>query len=193
VSAGGSLQLLDPRTTWLIEVRRVHARIAEYRGTSEEDSGIQVLLDRVYVQEGFTEQSVAAQVFAPAEVKRRGQILLAITATGDRVGMIICGSSQNPYRQVAANDEAEMQLLAVDPSARGHGLGRALCLKFENKARSLGFIKAVLSTQPSMHRAHRLYEDLGNRRNSVRDWVRGSRPFLVFEKSLNSSGATYAA
>jgi ribosomal protein S18 acetylase RimI-like enzyme len=166
----------------------VHASIVEFRGTTEEDNGIAALLARVYVQEGYTDEPVAAKVFAPTEVKRRGQILLATTPAAGVVGMIICGSPQNPYRQVAESDEAEMQLLAVDPSVRGHGLGRALCLAFESTARSLGYRQAVLSTQPEMGIAHRLYEAIGYRRNSSRDWARAGRSFLIYEKTLGAVG-----
>lgn len=162
----------------------MHANIAEYRGTVEEDDSLTSLLARVYVQGGFTDESVAARAFAPSEVKRRGKMLLATAPTGSVVGMIICGAPDNPSRQVAESDEAEMQLLAVDPSARGQGLGRALCMAFENKAVAMGYRKAVLSTQVTMRSAHRIYEDLGYQRNHQRDWVRANRSFIVYEKSL---------
>ena len=158
--------------------------IVAYRGTAEEDDGVTSLLANVYVQGGFTDESVAARAFIPSEIRRRGQMLLATSPTGRVVGMIICGAPDNPWRQVAQGDEAEMQLLAVDPGARGQGLGRALCLAFETTAASLGYRKAVLSTQVTMKDAHRVYEGLGYRRDSDRDWVRADRSFIVYRKSL---------
>jgi ribosomal protein S18 acetylase RimI-like enzyme len=161
--------------------------IAEYGGTSREDVGIASLLEMVYVQEGFTDRAIADRIFSAAEVCKRGVVMLATYPQGDAVGMIICGSPLNPYRQIAESREAEMQLLAVHPAVRGRGLGRELCVTFENKARALGYRAAVLSTQPGMASAHRLYEGLGYRRAPARDWVRGHRRFLVYEKALGTA------
>jgi ribosomal protein S18 acetylase RimI-like enzyme len=167
----------------------VTATIVGYGGTAAEDAAVASLLARVYVEGGFTAEAVAATVFAPSELKRRGRLLLATSPAGTILGMVVCGSALNPYRQVATHDEAEMQLLAVEPNARGQGLGRALCVGFEGTARSLGYLKAVLSTQPAMRSAHRLYESLGYRRNGLRDWVRADRSFFVYEKPLDAAGA----
>jgi len=158
--------------------------IVEYGGSAREDDGIATLLSLVYVQGGFTEESTAKNLFAPTEVTRRGNVILAKTSDGKLVGMIICAPPGNPYRQIATSDEAEMHLLAVAPGARGKGLGRALCLAFEDEAEALGYGKLVLSTQPAMHAAHRLYESLGYRRNPARDWSRACKQYFAYEKSL---------
>ena len=163
--------------------------IVDYAGTADEDDRVASLLANVYVQGCFTDAARAATVFVPSQVRLRGRILLATTPAAAVVGMVICGSHDNPYRQVADHEEAEMQLLAVDPGARGRGLGRALCLAFEHKASALGYRKAVLSTQPAMSSAQRVYESLGYRRHSSRDWVRENRSFIVYEKSLDDGDA----
>ena len=158
--------------------------IVEYGGSPREDDGIAALLSLVYVQGGFTEESIAKNLFAPAEVARRGNVILAKTSDGKLVGMIICAPPSNPYRQIATSDEAEMHLLAVSPEARGKGIGRAMCLAFEDQAEALGYGKLILSTQPAMHAAHRLYESLAYRRNPARDWSRAGKQYLAYEKSL---------
>ncbi len=101
--------------------------------------------------------------------------------------MIIVGTAQNPYKQVATVEEAEMQLLGVLPAARGHGIAEALCRSFEAQALVDGFPKAVLSTQPMMTAAHKLYTKLGYGRNPTRDWERMGRQFWVYEKALSPS------
>lgn len=156
-------------------------------GTPAHGEAIASLLFQAYVQAGFADRAVAEKIFAPGEVRRRGAVIIAMSAADEAAGMVVCCTSpHNPYRQVADADEAEMQLLAVAPGARERGLGRALCLAFEARALALGQGKAVLSTQSTMPAAHRLYQALGYRRNTLRDWSRGDRRFRVFEKALRA-------
>jgi len=143
------------------------------------------LLRTVYVDAGFTTPTVVPKGFTIAEIKQRGKIFLAIDTAPSVIGMIIVGTHRNPFRQVATVEEAEMQLLATLPTARGFGVGEALCRAFEQSAFADGFKKAVLSTQPTMAAAHRLYARLGYARNSARDWQRADRPFWVYEKNLS--------
>ncbi|MBS0618926.1 MAG: GNAT family N-acetyltransferase [Spirochaetes bacterium] len=149
------------------------------------DAAIPELLRTVYVDAGFTAPAAVQKGFAIAEIKQRGKIFLALGGPKNIIGMIVVGSYENPYRQVATRDEAEMQLLATAPVARGCGVGEALCHAFESAALADGFQKAVLSTQPAMVAAHRLYARLGYTRNSMRDWQRADRPFWVYEKNLS--------
>ncbi|MDV6235243.1 GNAT family N-acetyltransferase [Leptospira ellisii] len=162
-----------------LEIKPYHVDQTEY------DRGIETLLQRSYVDAGFTSPEIAEKIFSIEEVKKRGKILLGITTTEEVVGMIILGNEHNPYRQIAQTDEAEMQLLATLPSHRKRGIGDRLCLDFETEAKRSGFRNAVLSTQPSMKAAHKLYEKYGYRRNSARDWSRNDREFWVYEKKLS--------
>lgn len=152
------------------------------------DAAIAALLKAVYIDAGFTPVAPPPRGFAIEEIKQRGKILLALDA-GVVVGMIIVGTHRNPYKQVATVDEAEMQLLGTLPTERGMGIGENLCRAFEKQAFDDGFKKAVLSTQPMMHAAHRLYARLGYERNPARDWERNGRNFLVYEKVLPGHGA----
>ena len=69
-----------------------------------------------------------------------------------------------------ATREAEFRMLAVLPSARGRGVGETLVQACVAKAKQDGLSRIVLSTGPEMLAAHRLYERMGFRRATERDW-----------------------
>ena len=60
---------------------------------------------------------------------------------------------------------------AVDPAARGLGVGGALVDLVLDRFRRDGMRGVVLSTLPEMTDAHRLYERRGFRRAPERDWA----------------------
>lgn len=146
---------------------------------------IEALLKRVYVEAGFTDPELAGSLFAAPAVRERGQVLLARHgAGGPLVGMVIVVSPHSPARRMASDDEAEMHLLAVAPERRGSGIGQALVEAAMDLARTLGFRRMVLWTQPAMEAAQRLYGRAGFLRAPGRDWRRGDRSFLVYERAL---------
>jgi ribosomal protein S18 acetylase RimI-like enzyme len=98
--------------------------------------------------------------------------------------MVIVVTPDSPARKIAAQDEAEMHLLAVAPEHRSAGVGRALVEAAVQSARSKGFGKMVLWTQPTMKDAHRLYERAGFTRAPARDFENAGRSFWVFERIL---------
>ncbi|PBC61181.1 GNAT family N-acetyltransferase [Streptomyces sp. Tue6028] len=72
---------------------------------------------------------------------------------------------------IARPGEAEIRMLAVAREARGRGAGEALVRDCVDRARATeGCVRIVLSTQHSMHAAHRIYERLGFTRTPDRDW-----------------------
>lgn len=149
-----------------------------------QDSEISQLLDKVYVQGGFTAPDVAQRLFAPAAVKARG-VLIAVRhrASNQLAGMVILGNRLKPGQVAGAtdDDESELHLLAVDPEFRSHGIGHSLVSTAIEVARNAGATQMVLCTQSTMHSAHRLYERLRYQRIPHRDFVRRGRQFLVYE------------
>jgi ribosomal protein S18 acetylase RimI-like enzyme len=70
-----------------------------------------------------------------------------------------------------SEDEAAFRMLVVDRTARGRGIGEALVRGCLDRARAAGKRRMVLSTDPRMTAAHRLYERLGFTRLPERDWT----------------------
>ena len=66
--------------------------------------------------------------------------------------------------------EAAFRMLVVDPAVQGGGVGRLLVEECLDRARAAGKRRMVLSTDPRMTAAHRLYGRLGFTRLPDRDW-----------------------
>lgn len=158
-------------------------QILDYQ-SAKEDLEITSLLTRVFVGEGYTDKSDAEKMFAPAELQKRGEIMLARSSAGKLLGVIIFVLPPSPARQVAEAGEAEIHLLAVCNEARGHGVASRLIMACKQRAASRGYPKIVLSTQQTMKEAHRVYGRLGYKGSPARDWSRKGRVFLVYEKLL---------
>lgn len=147
------------------------------------DSEIAVLLNRAYVEGGFTTPERAANTFVPSAVRKRGETIFLRTSEGALAGMVIVVRPDAPARRMAEPDEAEIHLLAVDPQYQGNGLGRSLMTKALELIKDMGFHKTVLWTQPTMIPAHRLYESLGFTRAAARDPVFDGVYFLAYVKN----------
>jgi ribosomal protein S18 acetylase RimI-like enzyme len=73
-------------------------------------------------------------------------------------------------RELATETEGEFRMLAVDPDARGLGVGRALVEQCLRRGRELGFDSVVLCSLPMMGPARGLYSALGFERDPGLDW-----------------------
>ena len=67
-------------------------------------------------------------------------------------------------------EEAAFRMLVVDPVARGRGVGELLVRTCLDRAQAAGKRRMVLSTDPRMVAAHRLYQRMGFTRLPERDW-----------------------
>ncbi|MFI2778632.1 GNAT family N-acetyltransferase [Streptomyces sp. ALB3] len=107
-------------------------------------------------------------------VERRAaeaEVLVALDADGRLLGGVTYVAPGSPWADVASQDEAEFRMLAVSPEARGRGAGEALVRACVDRARAAGGLSGlVLSTQPAMLGAHRIYRRLGFVRTPERDW-----------------------
>ncbi len=98
------------------------------------------------------------------------EVLVAVQ-NGALLGGVTFVPSGGPMADIARPGEAEIRMLAVGHAARGRGAGEALVRACVERARATeGCTAVVLSTQRTMHAAHRIYERLGFVRVPERDW-----------------------
>ncbi|POX55572.1 GNAT family N-acetyltransferase [Streptomyces sp. Ru71] len=148
-----------------IRIRRIqpaeHAALGEITAQAYLRDG---LLDFGESDEYLGELRDVAKRAAAAEV-------LVATADGTVLGGVTFVPSGGPMADIARPGEAEIRMLAVAHEARGRGAGEALVRACVERARAVdGCTKLVLSTQRTMHAAHRIYERLGFVRTPERDW-----------------------
>ena len=100
------------------------------------------------------------------------EVLVAVGVDGSVLGGVTFVAGAGPYADLARPGEAEFRTLAVAGAARGLGAGEALVRACVDRARAIeGCSRVVISTQPSMAAARRLYERLGFVRIPDRDWM----------------------
>ncbi|MET9294718.1 GNAT family N-acetyltransferase [Streptomyces sp. NPDC003077] len=141
----------------------------------EEYAEVGELLVTVYTDEGLL---TSGDRDPYADVLRRvahrvehAEVLVAVEAGGERVlGAVTFAAPGTPYAEIAGPEEGEFRMLAVDPAARGRGVGEALVVACLDRARALGLRGMVLSSQQHLLPAHRLYRRLGFERAPERDW-----------------------
>ncbi|MFD4606721.1 GNAT family N-acetyltransferase [Streptomyces sp. NPDC058440] len=107
------------------------------------------------------------------DVAKRAAAAEVLVAVADRevLGGVTFVPGAGPMADLAGPGETEIRMLAVAHAARGRGVGEALVRTCTDRARAVeGCVRVVLSTQSSMHTAHRIYERLGFVRTPGRDW-----------------------
>lgn len=131
---------------------------------------IRELTLEVYVGGGLAGADYEATL-ADVEDRARHTELLVALVEETVVGSVAFAPHGTAYAEITTGpDEAAFRMLAVYPDARGRGIGRALVQACVDRARSAGVRRIVISTEPGMQAAHRLYAALGFRREPVRDW-----------------------
>ncbi|WP_159607584.1 GNAT family N-acetyltransferase, partial [Agromyces humi] len=83
--------------------------------------------------------------------------------------------------------ELDFRLLAVDPSARGRGVGALLTRHVIELARLRGLDRVVMNSGPQMVGAHALYAKLGFSRlhDREREIVDGGRTFRLLAFTID--------
>ena len=104
--------------------------------------------------------------------KRAAAAEVLVATRGEHLlGGVTFVPAGGPMADIALPSEAEIRMLAVAHEARGRGAGEALLRDCVERARATdGCVRVVLSTQRTMHAAHRLYERLGFVRAPERGW-----------------------
>ena len=78
------------------------------------------------------------------------------------------------------------RLLAVDPSARGKGIGKLLTNECIRKANDKKQAQVVIHTTKAMQTAWKMYEYLGFKRSEDLDFMQGELPVFGFRLMLNN-------
>ena len=127
------------------------------------------LLQRVYVDGGFTAAATAGQFMTRTNLEPAGVLLVALDPGDVVTGTVLLLHPESPLRQLALEGEREFRMLGVEEGTRGTGIGKQLVETCVTRAFAEGAQAVVLWTQPSMHSAQRLYERLGFQRAPERD------------------------
>ncbi|UYQ64309.1 GNAT family N-acetyltransferase [Streptomyces peucetius] len=149
-----------------ITIRRI--RPEEYTALGE-------LTCRAYIDGGlldFGEEDPYADVLRDvASRDAQAEVYVAVDEADTLLGGVAFVPDGGPFADIAVPGEAEFRMLAVDEKARGRGTGEALVRTCAERARATpGCVRLVLSTQPTMYAAHRVYGRLGFVRTPERDW-----------------------
>lgn len=112
--------------------------------------------------------------------------LLVAEDGGAVVGTVTVARPGTAFAEIAEPHEAELRMVAVDPSARRRGVGEALVRAGLDVATAAGAQSVALTTLDTMHSAHRLYERLGFRRDPRRDRSVDGYALLVYTVALSS-------
>ena len=124
----------------------------------------------VYVDGGLATPAYAPEL-ADVEGRASRSELLVVRDTAGRVVGSVALVLEGDFGNVTTSDaEAAFRMLVVDPDVQGQGVGRLLVTECLERARAAGKRRMVLSTDPLMTAAHRLYERVGFTRLPERDW-----------------------
>ncbi|MFD8910549.1 GNAT family N-acetyltransferase [Streptomyces sp. NPDC059575] len=129
---------------------------------------------QAYLQDGLLDfgegDAYLAELRDVAKRAAAAEVLVAVR-DGVLLGGVTFVPSGGPMADIAGEGEAEIRMLAVGHAGRGRGVGEALVRACVERARAVeGCVRLVLSTQPTMYTAHRVYARLGFVRTPERDW-----------------------
>lgn len=112
-----------------------------------------------------------ADWLADAAARGRGDTLLVAAVGDDLLGTATwCPFGSASAQLALAPHQGEFRTLAVAPTGRGRGVGRALVEDCLRRARAAGLTEVLLCSLDEMHPAHRLYVALGFERRPDLDW-----------------------
>jgi len=158
-----------------VEIRRADLTDADQVG---------MLAERVYRQGGWANDEYSKLLLDGRLRIEEATVLVAVT-DGVIVGTVTVARAGSHWASVGRAGEAEVRMLAVDETARGRGIAERLMNGCEALARDEGAAAVVLSTEPDMYAAHRLYRRRGYVRQPGRDWrTGGGTSLMVYRLSL---------
>jgi ribosomal protein S18 acetylase RimI-like enzyme len=169
-----------------LQIRVSSTRFTVRTAASADFAAVEALLVAVYLGERYSALAIEPWLRDVAGHAAAAELLVAAgEATEAILGTVCFMTPDAGLAQIAQEGEAEFRLLAVAPAARGRGAGEALVQRSIELARDRGCSRLVLSTQPAMLAAQRLYDRLGFERLPERDWrTDAGSPRLVYARTL---------
>jgi ribosomal protein S18 acetylase RimI-like enzyme len=124
----------------------------------------------VYVGGGLASEDYAQELADVTGRAALSELLVVRDGSGTVVGSVALVLSGAFGNVTTSDEEAAFRMLVVDPAVQGRGVGELLVSTCLDRARAAGKRRMVISTDPRMTAAHRLYERLGFTRLPERDW-----------------------
>ncbi len=119
------------------------------------------------------------------------KVLVAISTAGELLGGLVYFADMSRYGSggtaTSVKNASGFRLLAVDPEARGVGVGKALSNACVQLARNKGHSQVILHTTRAMQVAWRLYLKLGFERSPDLDFDQQGLPVFGFRLRLDES------
>jgi ribosomal protein S18 acetylase RimI-like enzyme len=153
----------------------------------EHGERIGVLTEGVYRECGFVADDAYSADLLDGPGRVRDAHVLVALLDGRLVGTVTLAEAGNRLAHVAVPGELEVRMLAVAADARGQGVADSLMAAAENHTRGLGHRAVVLSTEPEMGAAQRLYARRGFHRVPHRDWTIGNVILLAYHLPLTTT------
>lgn len=120
--------------------------------------------------------------------KPETELLVAVSSDNKIAGGLVYFSDMQYYGSGGTATKelnaAGFRLLAVDPSIRGHGIGKLLTNECIQKTKEKNLNKMVIHTTMTMQTAWKMYENLGFKRSEDLDFMQGELPVFGFRLAL---------
>jgi GNAT superfamily N-acetyltransferase len=112
------------------------------------------------------------------------ELLVAVETTGKILGGVVYFGDMQYYGSggtaTQEKNAAGFRLLAVDPSARGLGIGKQLTLTCINKAKENRLSQVIIHSTRAMKTAWEMYEAMGFKRSEDLDFMQGELEVFGF-------------
>lgn len=152
------------------------------------------LLVQVYSQlEGFPKESDQPNYYKMlaniGELTTKPETQLLVAVSGDKIkGTVVYFSDMQYYGSggtaTKEQNASGFRLLAVDPSARGQGIGKLLVMDCIAKAKDKKHHQVIIHSTKAMQTAWKMYENLGFKRSKDLDFMQGELPVFGFRLLL---------
>lgn len=139
--------------------------------TPDEYDTVGALTADVYIDGGFVTETDGYADSLRDTATRAEHADVVVAVVGDEiVGSVTIAAPESRFADVAEKGELEFRMLAVAPTARGKGVGSALVRHVLDVAYDRGDRAVVISTQPDMQDARRIYDRNGFVPAPDRNW-----------------------